>query len=269
MKSDEHHQHHQRLVLEDGAPQLYSPLSPPLHAPPTAATTLPRRPLVAASIAALAVAACLGLLVALRLPLASPPQHHHRAAAGGASQSSIYGPGAPPLIGLSANERFSDRSVRLPHPDRTGAGVAESTKRNSRRHSRFRCVGDDNRLDAFHERACVFENVCYRPNTGEFLFYRRPGAVPAAVLFDSEAGERLNFTDDGHGFVALHQMVDFEGASMDNTWAPTIVDEVSPASAPESSSGGVVVLERLHAIFSHHSFDDNLGHMLWEEMGGL
>ena len=41
--------------------------------------------------------------------------------------------------------------------------------------SRWRCVGDLETVGAVPHRACLFERVCYHPNTSDFTFHVRTG----------------------------------------------------------------------------------------------
>ncbi|KAJ3149611.1 hypothetical protein HDU89_003664 [Geranomyces variabilis] len=59
--------------------------------------------------------------------------------------------------------------------------------------SRFRCFGDENLIQEFTERACVFENVCYNMPSGQFRFYRRPDSVPKPLFFDEVERELFEF----------------------------------------------------------------------------
>ncbi|KAJ3411854.1 hypothetical protein HDV05_001643 [Chytridiales sp. JEL 0842] len=182
------------------------------------------------------------------------------------------------IFGLFRNTKISERSVRLPHPRSSSSNSAASNGKNtnlknSRRYSRFRCVGDDNRVEAHQERICVFENMCYRMSTGVYEFYQPKEGPTSPILYDSKRGERHSFEDDGHGFVALWQTLDIFQATKENSFAPVIVKGVSPAAASGSENPeGVnsrIIMEKFHVLYSHWAPDDNLGHFLWEELGGI
>ncbi|KAJ1562811.1 hypothetical protein HK405_007397, partial [Cladochytrium tenue] len=77
------------------------------------------------------------------------------------------------------------------------------------------------------------------------------------ILFDSELGERTTFEEDGHGFVNLQIWRSF---------APKLVDGASPAA---SNPDITVTLTRPHFLWATWARDDNLGHVLWEELATI
>ncbi|KAI8621861.1 hypothetical protein BC830DRAFT_1091919 [Chytriomyces sp. MP71] len=147
-------------------------------------------------------------------------------------------------------------------------------------HSFFRCTGNENKLEAYPERICAFENICLDVASGTFKYYAKPILLlnstkedpllrKPTVLFDSRWGERVDFVENGQGFVALHQTTDFWGGNAENTWGPTEMIYTKEGSPIVTDPEHTVVLDGLHAIFSHWAYDDNLGHVLWEETAGL
>ncbi|KAJ3389540.1 hypothetical protein HDU84_008651 [Entophlyctis sp. JEL0112] len=168
-----------------------------------------------------------------------------------------------PDLFLSMNENFSERSVRIPSPLSRNAQPAT---KNTRRYSHFRCIGDENNIAARAERACLFENICYSVEDQEWAYYIRPDSQKKPVMFDSALGERFDFFDHQFGsplgFIALSG---FSRAFRD-FWSPKIYRQQSPAVTIPSQT---VLLTDPHAIFNLNVYDDNLGHLLWEEMGAL
>ncbi|KAJ3217117.1 hypothetical protein HDU67_008494 [Dinochytrium kinnereticum] len=154
-----------------------------------------------------------------------------------------------------------DRTVRLSHPH-------EADKRKepeSRQYSKFRCSGNDNDIDGYVERVCVFENVCFDTDSKAFHFYQREDRPARPVLFESRLGEMTNFHHEDHGFVAVKQLFWAAVASEHDTFAPKIIRGKSPAAKPNST----VTLAPLHVLWSTWAQDDNLGHLLWEELAGI
>ncbi|KAI9340408.1 hypothetical protein DFJ73DRAFT_762619 [Zopfochytrium polystomum] len=158
------------------------------------------------------------------------------------------------------NQPFHMRTVRIPHPLHIDDGVKPAPSApptNSRRFSHFRCFGDENSVEGYTERGCSFENVCYNLESRTIQFYRRPGIPPRPVLFDAVKGERYQFEDEGHGFVNLQLWESF---------GPIMVDNICPAAATPDST---LVLTQPHFLWSNWARDDNLGHVLWEEISTI
>ncbi|KAJ3006621.1 hypothetical protein HKX48_009549 [Thoreauomyces humboldtii] len=164
----------------------------------------------------------------------------------------------PPKTTAHHFARIQERTIRLPMPggNRSEAIVAEQ-------YSKFRCFGDENLIQEFTERACVFENICYNLPSGQFRFYRRPNSVPKPLFFDEVERELFDFHSKvgTAGLVAiLHDTPISQG-----TWSPTVHPGAYPNSgAPEK----VVTLKGLHMLFATWPPDDNLGHLLWEDLLG-
>ncbi|KAJ3143138.1 hypothetical protein HK100_008257 [Physocladia obscura] len=166
-----------------------------------------------------------------------------------------------PDLFLSSNEHFYKRSVRLPSPLSANISDFRNTTKNSRRFSHFRCLGDDNNIDGRGERACIFENVCYDLSKKEWAYHVRPDTPRKPILFDSSRGLQYDFWHEGLGFIGL------SGFTQGGTdWGPTIYQSQSPA---VTSPANTLIMEKMHAIFHLAVHDDNLGHLLWEEMGAL
>ncbi|KAJ3028263.1 UNVERIFIED_CONTAM: hypothetical protein HDU68_002070 [Siphonaria sp. JEL0065] len=178
-------------------------------------------------------------------------------------QLSILSKAQPPDLFLSYNEPFSARSVRITNPANVSLNHPPPlvSNKNSRRFSHFRCAGDDNDIDRRGERICVFENVCYNLQHKQWNYFVRPDTQRKPILFDMYRGERFDFWEEGLGFVALSG---FTQGSTD--WAPIVQTMPSPAYVSPSTT---ITLQNLHAIFHLAVHDDNLGHLLWEEMGML
>ncbi|KAJ3352119.1 hypothetical protein HDU83_008302 [Entophlyctis luteolus] len=183
----------------------------------------------------------------------------------------VEGPHNEPPPPLQPYARPRPR-LRIPHPR---LGTLQSTADlPPSQFSRFTCAGDDNSVQAFRERVCVFNNVCYDATSDKFTFHAKKVRDPAnpsetkfpTVLFDSSRGERVTFNEDGHGFVALWQTTDIFGADMSNTWGPEVTQDPLPSFTNPKQT---VTLHNLHAVWSLWAYDDNLGHVLWEEMAGL
>ncbi|KAJ3226843.1 hypothetical protein HDU81_007083 [Chytriomyces hyalinus] len=204
----------------------------------------------------------------------SIPVESHSGEASG-SKSRVY-PGAAVWPAPPSQQRpdsfngvlSSTKRVKLPSPRSSGKGSSS--------HSFFRCVGNENDIDGFRDRVCVFENLCYNIADRVFNYYANPLLHPSingqsrspTVLFDSKWGERVDFNEAGHGFVALHQTTDIFGADMSNTWGPNVV--VGSGVFPNvSDPKNTITVSGLHALWSLWAYDDNLGHMLWEEMSGI
>ncbi|KAJ3071048.1 hypothetical protein HDU98_005899 [Podochytrium sp. JEL0797] len=209
-----------------------------------------------------------------QLPLPINPAKNPSALVVESVAQSAKRPVAPDLF-LSTNQPFNQRSVRLPNPavadpssKTSGNAIANAgpvagglTSKNSRRFSKFRCAGNEKSIDARRERVCVFENVCYNLGTKDWAYYIRPDSSRKPILFDQSRGERFDFWDEGLGFVALSGFT--QGLT---DWGPKVHASVSPAiTSPDSTK----TLTSLHALFHLAVHDDNLGHLLWEEMGAL
>lgn len=163
------------------------------------------------------------------------------------------------LLNLHINQPFHKRAVRIPHPlhvDNDTNAAPDSPSSNSRRYSHFRCFGEENSVEGFPERACSFENVCYKVDDRQIYFYRRKG-LARPVLYDSVSGEKFDFIDGDHGFVNLNIWQSF---------GPHMQDGICPAA---SSPNTTLVLEKTHFLWSNWAVDDNLGHVLWEEIATI
>ncbi|KAJ3024318.1 UNVERIFIED_CONTAM: hypothetical protein HDU68_008235 [Siphonaria sp. JEL0065] len=202
----------------------------------------------------------------------TPPQPPPQAVAGkdaAPETNNALSPSNNTQFDTSTSNSNKLTKLRLPAPLRTASNPLPAKPE----YSRFSCLGDDNRVSAFRERICVFNNVCYNYATDRFTFHTRKvtdkktgQSRNPTVLFDSTTGERTEFVEDGHGFVALWQTTDIFGADLQNTWGPQIENTPVPSHTSPSTT---ITLPNLHAVWSLWAYDDNLGHMLWEEMAGL
>ncbi|KAJ3117518.1 hypothetical protein HDU96_006447 [Phlyctochytrium bullatum] len=180
-----------------------------------------------------------------------------------ASVANEQSPPAPPthpnnIWFLNPNTPIKQRTISIPHP--TEKRPLEG------RYSRFRCSGDDNDINGYVERLCLFENLCYDQETSQFYFYRRPDRPPPYVLFEARAGEMAEFHADDHGFVPIKQLFWAAVGSEWDTFAPKMIASEAPTiGSPETT----VRLEKLHILWSTWAADDNLGHLLWEELASL
>ncbi|KAI9334095.1 hypothetical protein BDR26DRAFT_1009801 [Obelidium mucronatum] len=180
-------------------------------------------------------------------------------------QLSILAKAQPPDLFLAYNQNFAKRSVRIANPSNVklnqhsppAAKSASAMGKNSRRYSHFRCAGNDNLIEARRDRICVFENVCYNVEGKSWNYYVRNDTQRKPILFDMYRGERFDFWEEGLGFVALSGFT--QGLT---DWGPI---QVPPTLPPKTTTS----LKNLHAIFHLAVHDDNLGHLLWEEMGML
>lgn len=94
-------------------------------------------------------------------------------------------------------------------------------------YSTFRCIGDENNIDAFADRLCIFHSLCYNTDQDRFEYYRRYRRPKLPIFFDSIRGMLTEFSlnNDGHGFIALQS----RGRE---SWAPYIVESSYPSAKP-------------------------------------
>ncbi|KAJ3097344.1 hypothetical protein HDU97_004922 [Phlyctochytrium planicorne] len=167
----------------------------------------------------------------------------------------------PNLLFLKPNSPISERTIRINHPM-----IAHKEPTKSGKYSKFRCSGDDNDIDGYVERVCVFEHICYDRNQNEFQFYQRDTEEDRTILFEARMGEVKDFRHKDHGFVAVKQLFFAAVATEWDTFAPNLVKGESPITKyPDSTT----VLAPVHVLWSTWAQDDNLGHVLWEEMAGI
>ncbi|ORY43480.1 hypothetical protein BCR33DRAFT_262263 [Rhizoclosmatium globosum] len=178
----------------------------------------------------------------------------------------VHSPG--PSLFLSQNQHFAQRSVRLPIPKKGSKESSQITipTKNTRRYSHMRCTGDEKSINGRRERICTFENVCYNTAAKEWNYFVRPDSPRKAILYDEQYGERYEFWEKEMyefplGFLPLsgfsHGSTDF-GFEIKQAQSPAVTDPSNTA-----------ILTNLHALFHLAVHDDNLGHLLWEEMGML
>jgi len=163
---------------------------------------------------------------------------------------------------LNFDSPLATRTIRLPMP-----GESQETGQSLNKYSKFRCSGDEKSLDGYVERLCIFENICVDRESGEFNFYMRNDTPPRPIMFDSRQGEISKFSHDPRGFVAVTQLAWAESPwAGDHKFTPHIVYGESPAI---SSPNSTLRASNLHALWTTWAFDDNLGHVLWEEIASI
>ncbi|CAF0858451.1 unnamed protein product [Didymodactylos carnosus] len=91
-------------------------------------------------------------------------------------------------------------------------------------YSKFRCTGDLNNIDAWQDRLCIFNNICYNRNKRQFQYYRRDKTKP--LFFDGVKGMLYDFSiynNFGRGFVSV-------GIAYDPafSWAPFAIEQPYP-----------------------------------------
>ena len=123
--------------------------------------------------------------------------------------------------------------------------------------SKFRCTGDENNIDAWSDRLCVLNNICYNVQIQRFEYFRRLRNPKLPLFYDSKRGMLTEFSNnkDGTGFLSLTS----RGA---HSWAPFIVDQSCP-------STNVTWLSNLHTLWRGYFDDTNFGHLVWEDMGSI
>ena len=132
-----------------------------------------------------------------------------------------------------------------------------SAKRHGyhRRKSGVRCLGGEDDPSRWHQRSCLFTNVCYDAATATMVYHRLPDEAPVALLTSNGA------TD---GSVNVSVVTEFPSAFvslfLDDKWgwAPQVVDSPIPEEA--------IFEEKLHVLtgsqITQHSYA--AGHMLSE-----
>lgn len=131
-----------------------------------------------------------------------------------------------------------------------------STKKISN-FSRFRCTGDENNIDTWPERLCVFNNICYNMKLQQFEYYRRLRSPKYPLFYDSTRGMLSDFSikRKGHGFLSIT-------SRGNEPWTPVIVDQTYP-------STNVTWLTNLHTLWRERFNDNNFGHRVWEDIGSI
>ncbi|CAF0993443.1 unnamed protein product [Rotaria sordida] len=121
--------------------------------------------------------------------------------------------------------------------------------------SAWTCTGNMNYESEWHQRTCVFNNICYNKTRKIFQFYRKPGGIKRPVLFEPKLGHIYDFNINNHGFVSLVTRPTVHGS-----WGPTIVEELLP------SANEVPYLQHVHVLFMHWHVPFNPGHIIWEDI---
>ena len=123
--------------------------------------------------------------------------------------------------------------------------------------SKFKCTGDENNINAWYDRLCVFYNICYNVQMQHFEYYR-PFRIPTLPLFyDSTLGMLSEFKtgENDYGFLSLTS----RGGQ---PWAPVVVDHANP-------STNVKWLINMHTLWKERFEDNNFGHIVWEDIGSI
>ena len=136
-----------------------------------------------------------------------------------------------------------------------GKIIEKNTLRESNTRSWWSCTGNMNYESEWHQRTCVFKNICYDKKKKIFKFYRKPGTIKTPVLFEPKLGHIYDFNINNHGFVGL-----VARASPQETWGPTIVEE--PLPSPDE----VPYLTHVHVLFMRWCVSFNPGHVIWEDI---
>ncbi len=126
-----------------------------------------------------------------------------------------------------------------------------------RNFSKFRCTGDENNINAWPERLCVFNNICYNVKMQQFEYYRRLRSPKFPLFYDSSRGMLSEFIikQNGRHFLSLTS----RGGE---SWAPMVVDNACP-------SVNVTWLTNLHTLWREYFDDNNFGHLVWEDIGSI
>ncbi len=116
--------------------------------------------------------------------------------------------------------------------------------------SKFRCTGDENNINTWPDRLCVFNNICYNVKMRQFEYYRRLRNPKFPLFFDSIQGMLSDFSikRDGKGFLSLI----LRGGQ---SWAPFIIEQACP-------TVNVTWLTNLHTLWKKYFQDNNFGHLV-------
>ena len=127
----------------------------------------------------------------------------------------------------------------------------------TRNFSKFRCTGDENNINAWPERLCVFNNICYNVKIQQFEYYRRFRSPKFPLFYDSIRGMLSEFRikQNKSNFLSLTS----RGGE---SWAPMVVDNACP-------SVNVTWLTNLHTLWREYHDDYNFGHVVWEDIGSI
>ncbi|CAF1157411.1 unnamed protein product [Adineta steineri] len=123
--------------------------------------------------------------------------------------------------------------------------------------SKFRCTGDENVIDAWKDRLCVFYNTCYNKNTNQFYYFRFAQNKPKPLFYDSAKGMLYDFNiyRKHNAFVSL-------SSGGQTPWVPIIVNQTYPTK-------NFTRLHNLHSLMKTRYASGNLGHGLWEDLGSI
>lgn len=130
-------------------------------------------------------------------------------------------------------------------------------KNKSSNFSRFRCTGDENNIDAWSDRLCVFYNICYNVRLQQFEYYRRFRTPTLPLFFDSARGMLYKFKtgQDRRGFLSLASRGGLP-------WTPIILNRHKP-------STNVKWITSIHTLWNEFFNDNNFGHLVWEDIGSI
>jgi hypothetical protein len=78
-----------------------------------------------------------------------------------------------------------ERSVRIKYLAKKDPSIA------GKRHSKHRCVGNQNSINDYPDRTCLFMNICYDKVQQNWNYYR---IHPRPILYDAVSGPIYNFT---------------------------------------------------------------------------
>ena len=122
----------------------------------------------------------------------------------------------------------------------------------SSKYSKFRCTGDENNINAWQNRLCIFNNICYNVKKDQFEYYRRLRKSQSPLFYDSKLGMLQDF---GNKFLSLT----LRGGQ---PWSPVVVNQ----SCPQTN---ITWLSNLHTLWRPYFGGDNFGHTVWEDFGSI
>lgn len=142
--------------------------------------------------------------------------------------------------------------------DGDGLSSARITAPRDHSYTRMHCIGGRGRSDAFGDRSCRFQNICYRPSDDAWLHYTDPDEDDEPVTVDA-AGE-LSSAIPQH-LVNLRSVGNPADARY---WAP---QRVSKGPIPQAAFAARK--EPSHAdlhILYHPHYPSNIGHVIGDDL---
>lgn len=126
-----------------------------------------------------------------------------------------------------------------------------------RKFSKFQCTGQENNIESWHDRLCIFRNICYNNDAHRFEYFRFSQKRIKPIFYDSSKGMLFQFSkhNDSYGFLSLT-------VGGGTPWTPVIVNETYPAK-------NIITLSHLHTLMRKRYADTAIGHALWEEFGSI